>query len=93
MDAQGSRMGWYVPRPMESAFDAFAHWIREFPGLGMLLITCLPLGLVVWSEWKDARQERAAEPLLSEEEGPASEAPEIESAAPAPPPSRAPSAP
>jgi len=78
-------MGWYVPRPMESAFDAFAQWLRESPGLGMLLITCLPLLLVAWSEWKDVRQERAAEPLFSEEEGPASEAPVEASAAPAPP--------
>ncbi|MFP8876407.1 MAG: signal recognition particle-docking protein FtsY [Myxococcota bacterium] len=69
---------------MESAFDAFAQWLRESPGLGMLLITCLPLLLVAWSEWKDAREQRGAELLRSEVEGPASEAPVEESVAPTP---------
>ena len=81
-------MGWYVPRPMESAFDAFGRWFRESPGLGMLLITCLPLLLVAWSEWKDARRGRGVEPLPSaepHEELTASEAPPEEFVAPAPP--------
>ena len=45
---------------METALDALAQWLRESPGLGMLIITSLPLSLLVWSEWLDARRQRAA---------------------------------
>lgn len=45
---------------VEPVLDAFAQWVRESPGLAMLLITCVPLSLVVWSEWADARRRRAA---------------------------------
>ena len=65
-------MEWYVPRPMESLLDTLAQWLREFPGLGMLLITCLPISLVIGSEWLDARRRRAtqaaAEPSPGEAE-------------------------
>ena len=54
-------MGWYVPRPMEALLDTLAQWLREFPGLGMLLITCLPISLVIGSEWLDGRRRRATQ--------------------------------
>lgn len=78
---------------MEPALDAFAQWLRESPGLGMLLITCLPVSLVIWSEWLGARRARAVRELgLSPRVGesraldgaalPIPEVPDVETAAP-----------
>jgi len=79
---------------METTLDALAQWLRESPGLGMLIITSLPLALLVWSEWLDARQRRAAgaaemqpsteaEVLPTPEEAPAEVEAEVPEAVPA----------